>query len=114
MLGDLNGTAILLEEVREAVNEMKSGKAPGLDGFPLECLKKSGTAVSELLVRLLNVRFDIRLVSMDWRGAYSMPLYTGRQGNKCEYSNSRGIRLLSVVGKLYGRVLIKELGEMWV
>ena len=35
MLGDLNGRAISLVEVREAVNEMKSGKAPRLDGFPV-------------------------------------------------------------------------------
>ena len=40
MFGDLNGRAISLVEVREAVNEMKSGKAPALDGFPVECLKK--------------------------------------------------------------------------
>ena len=40
VLGDLNERAISLEEVREAVNEMKSGKALGLDGFPVECLKK--------------------------------------------------------------------------
>ena len=33
VLGDLNEIAISLEEVREAVNEMKSGTAPGLDGF---------------------------------------------------------------------------------
>ena len=38
----------------EAVNEMKSGKAPGLDGFLVECLKKGGMAVLEWLVRLLN------------------------------------------------------------
>ena len=31
-----------------------------------------------------------------------------RKGDKCECSNSRGISLLSVVGKLYGRVLIKR------
>ena len=36
----------------EAVNEMRSGKAPGLDGFPVECLKKGGMAVLEWLVRL--------------------------------------------------------------
>ena len=30
MFGDLNRRAISLVEVREAVNEMKSGKAPGL------------------------------------------------------------------------------------
>ena len=37
VLGDLNERAISLEEVREAVNEMKSFKAPGLDGFPVKC-----------------------------------------------------------------------------
>ena len=31
VLGDLNERAISLEEIREAVNEMRSGKAPGLD-----------------------------------------------------------------------------------
>ena len=36
-----------------------------------------------------------------------MPLYKGK-GDKCECSNSRGISLLSVAGKLYGRVLIKR------
>ena len=40
VLVDLNEKEISLEEVEEAVNEMKSGKAPALDGFPVECLKK--------------------------------------------------------------------------
>ena len=44
---------------------------------------------------------------MDWHGACTVPLYKGK-GDKCECSNSRGISLLSVVGKLYGRVLIKR------
>ena len=34
------------------MNEIKSGKAPGLDGFPVECLKNGGIAVLECLVRL--------------------------------------------------------------
>ena len=55
MLGDLNERAISFEEVGEAVNEMKSDKAPGLDGFPVEYLKKGGMAVLEWLVRLLNL-----------------------------------------------------------
>ena len=57
MLGDLNERAISLEEVGEAVNEMKSGKDPGLDGFLLECLKKGGMAVLEWLDRLLKLKF---------------------------------------------------------
>ena len=59
MLGDLNQRAIYLEEVGEAVNEMRSGKAPGLGGFLVECLKKGGMAVLAWLVWLLNLSFDM-------------------------------------------------------
>ena len=89
------------------MNEMKSGKAPGLDVFPVECLKEGGMAVLEWLVRLLNLSFDMGVVPMDWRGACTVSLYK-EKGDKCECSNSRGISSLSVVGKLFGRVLIKR------
>ena len=77
-----------------------------MDGSPVKCLKKCGMAVLEWLVRLLIVSFDMGVVPMDWRGACIVPLYKGK-GDKCERSNSRGISLLSLVGKLFGRVLIK-------
>ena len=107
VLGDLNKRAISLEEVGEAVNEMKSGKAPGLGGFPVECLKKGGMALLEWLVILLDISFDMEVVPMDWRVACIVPLYKVK-GDKCECSNLRGIRFFGVVGKLYGRVLIKR------
>ena len=37
LLRDLNERAISFEDVGEAVNEMKSATAPGLDAFPVEC-----------------------------------------------------------------------------
>ena len=49
----------------------------------------------------------MNVVSMDWRGACIEPLYKGK-GDKCECSNQKGISLLSVEHKLYGRVLIKR------
>ena len=42
VLGDSNVRAISLEEAREAVNEMISGKSPRLGGFTVECLIKGG------------------------------------------------------------------------
>ena len=47
---------------------------------------------------------------MDWRGVCIVPLYKGKS-DKCDCSNSRGISLLSVEGKLYGRVLIKRVRD---
>ena len=47
------------------------------------------------------------VVPIDWGGVCIVPLYKGKC-DKCECSNSRGISLLSVVGKLYGRVLIER------
>ena len=47
------------------MNKIKYGEAPGLDGFPVEYLKKGGMAVLEWLVRLLNVSFDMGVVPMD-------------------------------------------------
>ena len=54
--------AISQVELMEAVNKMKSGKAPGLYVFPVECLKKGGMVVLEWLVRLLNISFDMVVV----------------------------------------------------
>ena len=75
VLGDLNERAISLEEVEDAVNEMKSGKAPGLDGFPVEYLNKCGMAVLEWLVRLLNLSFDMGVIPTHCRGACIVPLF---------------------------------------
>ena len=71
---------------------MKSGTATGLDGFPVECLKKRGRKVLEWLVRPLNVSFDTRVVPMGWRGACMVPLYEGN-GDKCECSKALGPEL---------------------
>ena len=74
----------------------------------MECLKKGCMAVLEWLVRLLNLSFDMGVLPMDRRGACIVPLYKGKDEKCC---NSRGISLLSVVGELFGRVLIKRVRE---
>ena len=98
---------ITAEEVQEAVREMKAGKAAGLDGCVVECLKCGGVIIIEWLVRMLNVCFESGRVPMDWVSACIVPLYKGK-GDRYECTSYRGISLLSVVGKVYGRVLIKR------
>ena len=110
VLGMLNDGCVVTEEVEGAVAKMKSGKSPGLDGCTVECIKHGGVAVVEWLVRLLNECFRVGAVPLDWVSACVVPLYKGK-GDKCECGSFRGISLLSVVGKIYGRILINRVRE---
>ena len=49
--------------------------------------------------------FEIGVVPEDWRSAVIVLLYKGK-GEKTEYSNYRGINLLSVVGKIYAGTIV--------
>ena len=106
----LNRTSVTKVDVEVAVRSMRVGKSAGRDGITAECLKQGGGAIVEWLVRLLNTCFDAGEVPEDWRMAIIVPLYKGK-GDKHVCGNYRGISLLSVVGKVYGRVLANRLRE---
>ena len=108
VMGEENEREITIEEVKRALNETKGGKAPGMDGVRVEMLKEGGVTVLEWLVRLFNICFMLSIVPVDWVIACMVPLYKGK-GDMYECSNFRGISLLSVVGKVYGRVLINRI-----
>ena len=61
------------------------------------------------LLGLLCILY-IYIEPVDWVIACMVPLYKGK-GYVHECSNFRGINLLSVVGKVYGRVLINRIGD---
>ena len=91
-------------------NEMKGGKAPGMDGVKTEMLKEGGVTVLEWLARLLIICFMLSTVPVDWVIACTVPLYKGK-GDVHECSNFGGISLLSVVGKVYGRISINRIRD---
>ena len=108
VMGEINENVITKEEVERALKETKAGKAPGMDGVRAEMLLEGGVTVVEWLVRIFNICFISSLVPVDWMCACIVPLYKGK-GDVHECGNSRGISLLSVVGKVYGRVLINRI-----
>ena len=76
----------------------------------MEMLKEGGVTVLEWLVRVFNICFMLSVVPVDWVTACIVPLYKGK-GDVHECSNFRGISLLSVVGKVYGMVLIDRITD---
>ena len=102
---DANCGNVCYEEVEIAARKLKRGKSAGLDEVCVEMIKEGGRSMLLWLVRLFSVCWREGKVPQDWQDACLVPIYKGK-GDKRECTNYRGISLLSVVGKLYGRVLI--------
>ena len=98
---------VSVEDVRKAVKKLKKGKSPGIDGITSEMLKCGGEALLEWLTRVCRVCVSGECVPNDWVRAIVVPLYKGK-GDRNECKNYRGISLLSIAGKVYGRILIER------
>ncbi len=83
---------------------LKCGKAAGMDGITAKMLKYGGSAVVEWMVLICERAWKSGEVPDDWKKAIIVPLYKGK-GSRSECGNYRGISLLSVPGKVYGRIL---------
>ncbi len=83
---------------------MKVGKAPDPDGITAEMLKYGGEVVVDWMMWICNLAWEQSKVPEDQRKASIVPLYKGKC-NREDCNNYRGISLLSVSGKIYGRII---------
>ncbi len=95
-------------EVEKVVARFKCGKATGMDGITAEMLKYGGDAVAEWMLLICERAWKEGEVPDDWKKAIIVPLYKGK-GRRSECSSYRGISLMSVPGKVYGRILTERL-----
>ena len=102
---------VSVDDVRKAVNKLKKGKSPGVDGITSEMLKCGGECLLEWLRRVCNVCLLNEKVPNDWMRAIIVPIYKGK-GDRSDCRNYRGISLLSIPGKVYGRILIEKVRSM--
>ena len=120
---DLSG-APDASEVRSAIARLKADKAPGKDGLRSEVFKAGG----ETLVQRLTADFaqiwpspenqdeERCRVFQSWQDALVIPVYKGK-GAAREPTNSRGIFLLDVAGKILCTVVerrLRVLVDEWV
>ena len=81
-----------------------------MDGIACEMLKAGGATVIDWFTRVANVCMTERKVPRDCQRAVIVSLYKGK-GVIEECKNYRGISLLSIPGKLYGKVMINRVRE---
>ena len=96
-----------MEEVERAVRKLKSGKAGGVCGIQVEMVKAGGYTVVQWLKDVFDIAWKCGKTPHEWREAIIVPIY--KKGSRDECGNYRGISLLSVVGKIYARVVCDRL-----
>jgi Reverse transcriptase (RNA-dependent DNA polymerase) len=100
-----------LEEVSAALRQLNTGKAPGSDGIVAELLQYGGDHVTRLLHSIFQDVWQTGRAPQSWKDAILVTLF--KNGSKECCDNYRGISLLSVVGKVFSRVLLNRLLQ-WI
>jgi len=97
-------------EVQRAINQMKSGKAPGNDGLPPELFKSGGPKLIAKLVQLFGNAWIKRAVPQDFKDALIVHIFK-RKGDRSVCDDHRGISLLSIPGKILARIILNRLSK---
>ena len=89
---------ITSSEVRMVIKNLKSNKAAGIDGIPIECWKNAHSIVP-LLKELFNALYVHGFFPESWKTAIIIPVH--KKGSMNDPCNYRGISLLPALGKIY-------------
>ena len=95
------------EEIITAISELRSGKAPGLDGISLEMLSLGGEVTLRWLKSIFDTIWETESVPEDWQSQILVPLH--KKGSRTNCDNYRGIALLSVPGKVFAKAILNRL-----
>ena len=94
-------------EILECIRKIKNNKAGGSDGLVGELLKYGGMGMVLLLEELFLVIWHEEVVPRQWREGLIINLF--KKGDREDPGNYRGITLLSVVGKVFCKILNNRL-----
>lgn len=100
-----------VEELSKAVDKLASRKAPGSDGIPPDLLKQCKCSLLHPLHKVLCQCWKEGAVPQDMRDAKIVTLYKNK-GERSDCNNYRGISLLSIVGKVFAKVILTRLQKL--
>ena len=105
------GTEPTLEELSKAIDSLASSKAPGGDRIPPDLLKLCKTTLLHSLHVLLCQCWQEGAVPQDMRDTKIITLFQNK-GERSDCNSYRGISLLSVIGKVFAKVILIRL-QSW-
>ncbi|THD22667.1 hypothetical protein D915_006480 [Fasciola hepatica] len=96
------------DQVAEATKMLSASKAAGSDGLHPTIFKPLESNMAESLTQLFNMTLETATLPLDWKIAEVVPIHKG--GSKEDAENYRPLSLLSVILKVFEKILRNE---MW-
>ncbi len=94
---------IIFEEVKQAINKLKQGKAPGLNGVPLEALKAMDNVSRRTVHCHVCVFFEGTVIHEGWHRGQCIPV--PKEGDLSDPNKWRGIMLMDMCSKVFLSVM---------
>ena len=105
--GNNLGQSITMNEVESVIESLKN-TSPGLDFIPNQLIKKLNSNYLSDILTIFNQSIYTGIVPSNWKVGQVVPiLKPGKSPEKCE--SYRPISLLSCLGKLLEKILVKRL-----
>ena len=95
---------ISFEEIKKGVSQLRNGSSAGPDLFLNEFFKNGTNGLISYIHSLFNKMYHLGYFPEQWAEGHIIPIF--KKGDRNEASNYRGITLLSIIGKLFTRILI--------
>jgi len=102
----LNFVNVSENEVLDQIKALALNKATGPDNISVRILKEAGSAIVPSLTKLINMSLQHCEMPLTWKKANVIPLF--KKGEKDTLSNYRPISILSVVSKVFEKVIFKN------
>lgn len=97
------------EKLKRVVRQMKNGKAPGIDGFGAEIVKRCYSRIGESLLKIYNTALRDGVFPGQWKYGIVGILYKGDGKDMSEVKSYRPLTLLPVFGKMYEKLINQRL-----
>ncbi|XP_030757826.1 uncharacterized protein LOC115883611 [Sitophilus oryzae] len=92
-----------IQEIKQALSQLKTGKATGPDNIPAELFKIHPENIAQLLETIIKSSWETEHIPSTWKEGLIVKL--PKKGDLSQYKNWRGITLLNTINMTINKII---------
>ena len=101
--------SVSLDEVNSALKLLDLHKAVGPDGIPNSFLRSLADELTRPLWLIFSASLESEIFPTQWKSSYVTPIF--KSGGRSQFSNYRGIAILSAMAKVFEHIVCSKLDD---